>query len=323
MSNLESDPREAVCGGRAAVLTGPARDLLDGRDVALGGPRAMRVTRTLPTRGRRMVGAWCFADLYGPERAVMRVPPHPHTGLQTVSWLVEGEVLHRDSVGTEQLVTPGRLNLMTAGRGIAHSEESSPGTPVLHGAQLWVALPGAHRHVAPHFEHHPELPVLSAPGAEVTVIMGELGGAASPAGVYTPLVGAQVRLDAGGEIRLPLEPGFEHALLVLSGEVEADGDAPEGAVTLAGGPLLYLGDGRSELALSARRPARVLLLGGEPFAEEIVMWWNFVGRGHDEIVAFREEWASGALGVVHGFDGPPLPAPALPTSTLKPRGRER
>ncbi|WP_455432403.1 pirin family protein [Thermocatellispora tengchongensis] len=223
MSNLERDPREAACGG-TAVAELPVREALTGRDVVLGGPRGMKVTRTLPGRDLRMVGAWCFLDAYGPETAVMRVPPHPHTGLQTVSWLVRGEVLHRDSVGSEQLITPGRLNLMTAGRGIAHSEESPSGPPgVLHGVQLWVALPGEHRHVAPHFEHHPDLPVLAEPGVRATVIMGELGGVASPARVYSPLVGAEIALDPGTRTRLPLEASFEYAALTLEGTAEVEG----------------------------------------------------------------------------------------------------
>ena len=164
MSNLERSPREMACGGRATVAVDPVREVLVGRPVALGGPRGMTVTRTLPNRGRRMVGAWCFVDYYGPDDVSdspgMQVAPHPHTGLQTVSWLVEGEVLHRDSVGSVQLVRPGQLNLMTAGHGISHSEQSpADRSPVLHGVQLWTALPDHDRDVRPHFEHHPDLPV--------------------------------------------------------------------------------------------------------------------------------------------------------------------
>ncbi|MGW2156400.1 pirin family protein [Nonomuraea sp. NPDC001699] len=304
MSNMERDPQELRCAaeadGRGEVLTG--------REVPLGGPRAMRVSRTLPGVHRRMIGAWCFVDAYGPEPALMRVPPHPHTGLQTVTWLVAGEVLHRDSVGSLRRVRPGQLNLMTAGRGISHSEES-PGT-TLHGVQLWVALPDAHRRTAPAFEHHATLPVLSGPGFEATVIMGELGGVTSPATAHSPLVGAEIAVDGTGEV--PLDPGFEHGLLLLDGEVE---QAVPGA-------LRYLPPGPGTLRLSGR--GRVLLIGGEPFGEEIVMWWNFVGRSHEEIAAFREEWMEGeGFGSVEGFDGDPLPAPALPSIRLKPRGRVR
>ncbi|MCW2882384.1 MAG: hypothetical protein JWQ95_6484 [Sphaerisporangium sp.] len=277
----------------------------------------MKVTRTLPNRDRRMVGAWCFVDHYGPEPASMGVPPHPHTGLQTVSWLLEGEVLHRDSLGSEQLITPGQLNLMTAGRAISHAEES-PREAVLHGVQLWVALPDASRDIAPAFEHHPVLPAITAPGVTVTVIAGELGGVTSPARVYTPLVGAEMTFDDQARIGVPLRPDFEYAVITLSGGVEADG------VDLDPGPLLYLGSGRSDLTLRARRPSRVLLLGGEPFEEELVMWWNFVGRSHEEIQRFRKEWSEGdEFGTVDGFDGEPLPAPALPTTQMKPRGRHR
>ncbi|WP_329423923.1 pirin family protein [Streptosporangium sp. NBC_01495] len=326
MSNLETDPRESACGGLADVAAEPVNELLTGRDVVLGGPRAMRVTRTLPNRDVRMVGAWCFVDHYGPERATMHVPPHPHTGLQTVSWLVEGEVLHRDSVGSEQLIRPGQLNLMTAGRAISHAEES-PAEAVLHGVQLWVALPSAARGGAPAFEHHPVLPTLTAPsspsspsspGVTVTVIMGELGGVTSPATVHTPLVGAEVTLEAGAGTSVPLRPGFEYAVLALSGTVRV------GGTDLSPGPLLYLGSGRSELAVEAEGAGRLLLLGGEPFEERIVMWWNFVGRSHEDIVRFRREWMEGeGFGTVPGAGAAPLPAPELPLTPLKARGRRR
>ncbi|MBD0293416.1 MAG: pirin family protein [Jiangellaceae bacterium] len=316
MSNLELAPSEDVCGGRLAVAERPVEEFLYGREVVLG-TRGMVVTRTLPNRDRRMVGAWCFIDHYGPEDTAMRVPPHPHTGLQTVSWLVDGEILHRDSLGSLQPVRPGQLNLMTAGRAIAHSEESPAGrAPTLHGVQLWVALPEPDRDVAAHFEHHPDLPVVSHTGVSVTVIMGSLDGVGSPAQSYSPLIGAQVALDAGAVTDLPLRPDFEHAALVLFGQVDVAGSR------LDPGPLLYLGSGRSDLRLAAGPPSRLLLVGGAPFDEQIVMWWNFVGRSHEEIVRFREEWMSGRrFGEVKGYAGDPLPAPPMPTTPLKPRGR--
>ena len=320
MSNLERDPDEAVCGGRAAVALEPVCELLPGREVMLG-PRGTMVTRTLPHRDRRMVGAWCFVDHYGPEDITglpgMRVPPHPHMGLQTVSWLVEGDVLHRDSLGNEQLIEPGQLNLMTAGHAISHSEESPRGhVATLHGVQLWVALPDGDRSITPSFGHHPDLPTLTDTGFTVDVIMGELDGVASPATVYTPLVGAQVRLDAAADARLPLRPDFEYAALTLTGEAEVDG------VTLGRGALLYLGSGRSDLALRTDQAGRVLLLGGEPFDEEIIMWWNFIGRSHNEITRARDDWMTGdRFGIVDGYDGDRLPAPPMPTTPLRPRGR--
>jgi len=320
VSNLEHEPGE-VLGGGTAVAVEPVRELLTGREVTLG-PRGSMVTRTLPHRDRRMVGAWCFVDHYGPERVAggggMQVPPHPHTCLQTVTWLVAGDILHRDSLGSRQLIHPGQLNVMTAGRGISHSEESPPDHgPVLHGVQLWVALPDAHRQVEPAFEHHPDLPVLDDGALSVAVLVGEVGGVRSAATAYTPLVGAEARLAGPVDTRLPLRPDFEYAALTLDGEVEVDG------VPLARGPLLYLGCGRSDLALRGDRPATMLLLGGEPFEEQIVMWWNFVGRSHEEIVAFRSEWESGGFGTVREYAGDRLPAPPMPTTTLKPRGRIR
>jgi redox-sensitive bicupin YhaK (pirin superfamily) len=246
----------------------------------------------------------------------MRVPPHPHTGLQTVTWLVAGEVLHRDSLGSRQLIEPGQLNLMTAGRAIAHSEESpAEHSDLLHGVQLWVALPDRDRATRPAFDHHDDLPAFTDGGATVTVLMGQLGPVASPARTYTPIVGAEVVVKAGA-IDLPLEPGFEYAVLVVAGRVEVDG------VALEPGPMLYLGCGRDALRVDG--DGRLLLLGGEPFGEEIVMWWNFIGRNHDEIVQMREDWHAGrGFDPVTGYDGAALAAPALPTTPLRPRGRTR
>ncbi|WP_433292257.1 pirin family protein [Actinoplanes sp. CA-030573] len=299
-------------------------ELLEGAPVALGGPRGFAVTRTLPNRERRMVGAWCFLDAYGPhelgDTAGMRVGPHPHTGLQTVTWLVAGEVLHRDSLGNRQEIRPGQLNLMTAGRGISHSEESPRvNSGVLHGVQLWVALPHADRDVPPAFAHHADLPVVALGDVTATVLMGTLGDATSPARTHTPLVGAELTLAAGASAAIPLDPGFEYAILALDGAATVD-DAE-----VKPGPLLYLGSGRSSVRLGAGPPTRVLLLGGEPFAERLVMWWNFVARDHDEVVQMRADWESRTprFGEVLGYDGPPLPAPPMPLTRLVPRGRIR
>jgi redox-sensitive bicupin YhaK (pirin superfamily) len=299
-------------------------ELLDGAPVALGGPRGFAVTRTLPHRRRRLVGAWCFLDAYGPHdvtgSAGMRVGPHPHTGLQTVTWLLAGEILHRDSLGTRQEIRPGSLNLMTAGRGIAHSEETpAEHSALLQGVQLWVALPHAARDRAPAFAHHDDLPVFTDGGLSATVLMGSLPGATSPAECHTPLVGAEITLTAGAEARLPLDPAYEYAVLALDGAPTVD-DAG-----VQPGPLLYLGAGRSSVRLAAGSAARLLLLGGEPFDERLVMWWNFVARDHDEIVQMRADWADRTprFGTVRGYDGPPLPAPPMPITRLVPRGRVR
>jgi len=316
VSSFEADPEV----GPAPPAT---MELLEGAPVALGGPRGFAVTRTLPNRGRRMVGAWCFLDAYGPHEldgsAGMRVGPHPHTGLQTVTWLVAGEVLHRDSLGTVQEIRPGTLNLMTAGRGISHAEQTpADHSPVLQGVQLWVALPHAVRDMPPAFAHHADLPKLVGSGFEATVLMGTLAGRTSPAACHTPLVGAEITLR-GSHVVLPLDPTFEYAVLALDGAPTVD-DA-----TLKPGPLLYLGLGRRELRLAADGETRLLLLGGEPFEERLVMWWNFVARDHDEIVQMRADWADGTprFGTVRGYDGPALAAPPMPITRLVPRGRVR
>ncbi|WP_030980803.1 pirin family protein [Streptomyces sp. NRRL S-1824] len=321
MSNLDRHAALSVCGGRGFVVAEPVRELLAPRHVQLG--ESTEVRRLLPNLGRRMVGAWAFVDHYGPDDIAdelgMQVPPHPHMGLQTVSWLHEGEVLHRDSLGSLQTVRPRELGLMTSGRAISHSEESPKShARFLHGAQLWVALPDAHRQVEPHFQHHTELPTVTAPGLTATVILGELDGATSPGTAYTPIVGADVALAGGAEARLPLDPDFEYAVLSMSGEAEVDG------VPLQPGSMLYLGCGRSELPLRATSDAGLMLLGGEPFEEEIVMWWNFIGRSHEEIEEARRGWMeSSRFGEVKGYDGDRLAAPTLPPVALKPRGRVR
>lgn len=321
MSNLDRQATLSVCGGRGFVVAEPVRELLSPRHVKLG--ESTEVRRLLPNLGRRMVGAWAFVDHYGPDDIAdepgMQVPPHPHMGLQTVSWLHDGEVLHRDSLGSLQTVRPRELGLMTSGRAISHSEESPrPHARLLHGAQLWVALPDAHRDVDPHFQHHADLPAVTAPGLTATVILGTLDGTTSPGTTYTPLVGADLALAPGTDARLPLDPDFEYAVLAMSGEAEVDG------VPVPAGSMLYLGCGRTELPLRTDSPAGLMLLGGEPFEEEIVMWWNFIGRSHEEIEAARKDWMEGPrFGEVKGYDGTRLPAPELPPVALKPRGRVR
>jgi redox-sensitive bicupin YhaK (pirin superfamily) len=286
-----------------------------GREVVLGGPRGLPVTRTLPSRERPLIGAWCFLDHFGPAPPTMRVPPHPHTGLQTVTWLVSGEVHHRDSLGTSQLVRPGQLNLMTAGHGIAHSEESVGAAP-LHGVQLWVALPPGGWDGPAAFEHHAKLPTVTDGGATVTVAMGALAGIASPAAVFSPIVCAEISLPANASTNLDLERAYEYGVIALAGAAEVDG------VDLAAGPLLYLSPGRPGLRLTAAaEPARLLLVGGEPYPGQIVMWWNFVGPDHAAVATARADWTAGRrFGTVVGFDGDPLPAPELPGVVLRPRG---
>jgi redox-sensitive bicupin YhaK (pirin superfamily) len=319
MSTRDADVEVAGAGGAEERST----QLVRAREVPLGGPRGLLVRRTLPHRERRTVGAWCFADHFGPVRvdpvsggSGMHVPPHPHIGLQTVTWLLAGDVLHRDSLGSVQRIRPGELNLMTAGRGIAHAEDSlaagGAGEDTLHGLQLWVALPRAHRHQVPHFEHHADLPTFTVGDLSGTVLVGDVGGQRSPAATYSPIVGADLRIGPRSAT-LPLDPGFEHALLVVDGDVSVDGRGVDQAT------MLYLPPGHERLTV-AGRDGRAVLLGGTPFPEPLVMWWNFVARDHDEIARARREWEDGdGLGVVPDYPGEPLPAPPLPTTRLRPR----
>jgi quercetin 2,3-dioxygenase len=277
----------------------------------------MTVRRMLPLRTRRSVGAWCFIDHYGPMDVDgvigMNVPPHPHIGLQTVTWLLAGNVLHRDSLGSEQLIRPGQLNLMTSGRGIAHAEESPAAhDPTLHGVQLWVALPDASRQVEPSFEHHEALPTAGIGGFQVSVLIGELAGASSPATTFSPIVGAQ--LSAAGRSAsclLPLRPDFEHVIFVANGEASVDD------VRLQPGQLLYVPTGRNETAVATPADSTLLLLGGIPLGEQLLMWWNFVARTPEEIAAATAAWRAGEFRPVGGYRGDPLPAPPLDAAHLR------
>ncbi|HYS37117.1 MAG TPA: pirin family protein [Pseudonocardiaceae bacterium] len=290
--------------------------VLGARDVPLGGPRAMTVRRTLPQRTRSLIGAWCFADHYGPDEIAtgMDVPPHPHTGLQTVSWLFAGEIEHRDSMGSHAIIRPGELNLMTGGHGICHSEVSTEGTATLHGVQLWVALPDAHRDAPRDFQHHAPVPV-QLDGATARVFLGSLASDTSPVRTFTPLLGAELTLTPGARLDLDVDPAFEHGVLVDIGPVTL------GGTELARAELGYVGAGTDQLTLESAGPSRVILLGGPPLGEELVMWWNFVGRSHEDIVLFRDEWQreSDRFGRIEGYPGQRLPAPPLPGGRLRPR----
>lgn len=270
-------------------------EVLDGRSAEVGG---FGVRRLLPRRARRTVGAWCFADHMGPghvsPRGGLDIGPHPHIGLQTVTWLFAGRILHRDSLGSEQLIEPGQLNLMTAGHGIAHAEET---TGVyegpLHGMQLWVAQPEATRHGPPAFEHHPVLPQVELVGADATVLAGSFLDATSPARRDTDHVGVDMVLR-GGTTSVPLDPTFEHAVLAIDGVLTVEGPGRAGGAVVEPGRLAYLGLGRSEVSLDAAEPMRVLLLGGTPFAEPVLMWWNYVARTREEISEAHRAWSSAA-----------------------------
>lgn len=373
MSNTETDPREHICTGAEEAC---GVEILGARAVPLGGPRAMTVHRTLPQRSRSLIGPWCFADHFGPDDVTstggMAVPRHPHTGLATVTLLFAGEIEHIDSSGFANTVRPGEVNLMIAGSGISHSEFSRPEKRILHGVQLWYALPSEQRFGTPGSQHH-VADSAAVPGGRVSTFLGSCAGLTSPVETRTPAVAAQLDVEPGATLELELDPDSEHGALIDTGDAEICATGTEAAAESAGAreaasavgaqeasrrvvsrELAYIPPGAMRLSVTARgdEPARAVLIGGPPLGEQIVMWWNFVGRSHDEIIAFRQEWqaeigreespahtgGAGAsdtgragrsdAGVPADMDfGPfpadtpdPLPAPRLPNARLRPRG---
>lgn len=288
--------------------------LIPTRDALLG--EGMTIRRALPSAQRRMIGAWCFLDHFGPVDAShgdgLRVGPHPHTALQTFTWPLAGEVLHRDSLGCERIIRPGQVNLMTAGRGISHSEESpSVRSAQLHGAQLWIALPENKRHCDPAFEHYPELPVIERDGFRITVLVGDALGELAPTRVFSPLLALDLTYGGDAATTLAVPADYELGALMLEGQGSIDGQ------NLQVGQLLYLGRDRDRLQVRSAEPggpSRLLLIGGAPFGEEILMWWNFVGRSRQELTQAVVDWNTGdpRFGAVRGYAGERLIAPMTP-----------
>ncbi|HVC37542.1 MAG TPA: pirin family protein [Gammaproteobacteria bacterium] len=307
MSNPEPSPKaerlETQTASHPESVSYPAHN------VDLGGD--LTVERALPLRQHRLVGPWCFLDHFGPlsfsNRKVMDVAPHPHIGLQTVSWLFDGEVLHNDSLGCTGVARPGELNLMTAARAIAHAEETpTRNSGKLHGLQLWIALPDSERQRQPGFDHYKNLPVLEPGGGRVHLFMGELAGQRSQARAFSPMVGAELKFGANANMRLPLNSMWEHALVIIEGEISLDGKQ------LVPGALHHLGTQRSGIELGAKNPARAVLIGGAPFGESIIIWWNFVARSAEEIQAAREDWEQHRrFGEVRAYRGARLKAPSF------------
>lgn len=254
----------------------------EGRQTTVGG---MDIVRVLPTKGRRTVGAWCFVDLMNPDDIMdpppMEVGPHPHIGLSTVTWLLGGEALHSDSLGTEQVIRAGQLNLMTAGHGIAHAELGLKGG---RGVQMWLAQPEATRHGASSFEHHAELPVWEFANGEAALLIGAIDDVRSPVSAATALVGAELRMRPG-TVEVPADPRFEYALVPLDGPMRIDGHVVEP------GWIGLVEPGTAALRVDAGDGGgRAMLLGGEPLGEPIQMWWNFVARTKEEITDAWRAW---------------------------------
>ncbi len=328
MTNVEANPQYSVLEAGQPCT---AVEVLEPRVVPLGGPRAMTVHRALPAKSRSMVGAWCFADHYGPDDVAasggMSVARHPHTGLATVSWLFSGEIDHLDSGGNAAAVVPGEINLMIAGSGITHQEMMAPSTTVLHGVQLWYALPDSERFSANHFENYVP-PVVSSGSMSAQVFIGEMFGSTSPVKTRTPpLVGAELRFRGGSSHSIEVKPDFEYALLAEDGPITVNG------VPIPHRAIAFIPTGSAVFELEASdQTTRVILLGGEPLGESIVMWWNFIGRSHEEIEEYRtrsqaemgfepylpeHENLPRMFGDFPADTPPPLPAPEMPGVRLK------
>ena len=299
--------------------------LIEPRTIKLTTRTGVEVRRTLPHRELKMIGAWCFVDHFGPTEQTdgMVVAAHPHTGLQTVTWLIEGAIEHRDSIGSVQIIKPGQLNLMTAGHGIAHSELSQTGPALLHAVQLWVALPKEAIDTAPEFEHQDNLPrftLADGPAGSIataTVLAGEFMGHVAQTKTFSPLLGVEIRVRAGESVEIPLNPAFEHGFMLAEGQIALnDTDIPVSG-------LKYLEKGADSAILTAgAQDSIILLLGGEPFGEKILMWWNFIGRSHQDIAKAREEWNSQTSPRFGSFEdsiGGYIPAPDLPNVSLQAR----
>lgn len=300
----------------AAVEDAESFELFDSHTTSLGGGFTIR--RALPMRERRMIGPWCFLDHIGPADLApdsdgLYVRPHPHIGLQTVTWLAEGAVQHRDSLGYHEVIEPGALHVMTAGRGITHSEESPPGRRGrIHGAQLWVALPESRRHGSSSFERAERVPRIQLDGAQADLFAGELAGERVAASWHWPMFGLDMRFQAEQTVTLPVPQGHEVGIMVMEGELEVAGRR------VTPGHLLYARPGNKSLRIRANTASRAIVIGGEPFESPILMWWNFVARTRDEIVEAREQWEArdARFGEVAGWGDTRIPAPeALPAAS--------
>lgn len=270
------------------------------------------IKRALPSRQKRLIGAWCFLDHAGPvvfpQGDGLDVGPHPHIGLQTFTWMIEGTMMHNDSLGSKQLIRPKQVNLMTAGRGISHTEVAPDTETHMHAAQLWIALPDDKLNMEPRFDYYPELPVVEKDGIEYTVLVGEFLNTTSPVEVHTPLLGVDLTAKDNVTTRIQLNHAFEYGFMALEGTAVINGHE------LDENNLVVLEPGLREVEISVHQESRILLLGGEPFESPILLWWNFVGRTQEELKQAREQWINGdaRFGSIPEYEGPRLEAPAFP-----------
>jgi len=278
------------------------------RETSLG---ELEISRALPIREHRLVGPWCFLDRFGPmtftDSKPMNVLPHPHIGLQTITWLLEGEVLHTDSIDSEAIVRPGGVNIMTAGNGIAHAEMTpQENSGQLNGVQLWTALPDEFRKIEPAFVGIQEVPIIDIHGGLVRLFAGTFDEIASPGIYYSELIGLDLEVHSEERIELELDPEFEHAVLVLDGHGRVEDQNLQQQI------LYYFSPGRSCLPIQTEKRTRLLLIGGIPFQEKILMWWNFVARKPEEVAKARADWEeTDRFGVVRGNHKKRLSSPNL------------
>jgi redox-sensitive bicupin YhaK (pirin superfamily) len=260
---------------------------IEGRVAEIG--TGLKIARLVPSRMRRTIGAWCFLDHAGPVNFAvgegMNVGPHPHIGLQTFTWMIEGTVRHVDSLGSDQIIYPNQVNLMTAGKGISHAEISpTDKASKLHAAQLWIALPDSHRHMEPQFQNYPDLPVAHKEQFDATILVGSSLSITSPVSVFTPLVAVDLLAKKTGTFEFDLDAHFEHGITVLEGSAVINGESVET------GTLLYFAEGRLSVTITCDATTRILIVGGEPFKEDILLWWNFVARTQEDIEQARHDW---------------------------------
>lgn len=278
------------------------------------------VARLIPQSKRRTIGAWCFLDHAGPAEFAegsngLQVGSHPHTNLQTFTWMLEGEVWHQDSLGFRQLIRPKQVNLMTAGtgdaRGIAHTEQTPEGVNRLHAVQLWIALP-MNQEIEPNFEHYPELPEWHENGVDYVLTSGQFGGHTAPTTQYSPLLGVDIQFKETQTLTIPAQAGWEYGALVIAGSVTAaDG------TRAAADELLFIEQAEDSFTLTAEAGSHIMLLGGEPLPHPTVIWWNFVADSRDALRRAVDDWnnASPRFGKEIDLNGTGLkrlPAPEVP-----------
>jgi redox-sensitive bicupin YhaK (pirin superfamily) len=279
---------------------------------------AFQVRRAIPSRQRTMVGPFIFVDQFGPahlpDGAAMDVRPHPHINLATVTWLFEGAIEHRDSLGSFAAIRPGQVNLMTAGRGIVHSERSPagerPGGPRLYGMQTWLALPDGREEIDPAFEQVTDLPLVEDGCASARVIMGTLWGATARTTQHASTIYAEIVLAPAGALPIEAEAD-ERAVMLVGGEASIEGQ-PLGLYD-----LVVLAPG-AELRLSSDRGGRVMLMGGEAFSTPRHVWWNFVSSSRDRINQAKHDWEGGRFPKVPGDEEEFIPLPRIATTVSYP-----